>query len=113
MIDENADGVIDRHEFTEGVTHDGPYAHDIMQRMKTPKVGGRASGAGARLAPTSFFNDANSSVADRPRSKSPVSHELCEYDGMNCTFKFARCTKCGRGEGALSSAPRPASRGAS
>jgi len=49
MIDENHDGVIDYHEFTDWIHHDGDGAADIMKKMKArSSLAPRRSGGGRR-----------------------------------------------------------------
>jgi len=51
LIDQNHDGVIDYHEFTDWISHDGEGAAEIMQALKTPKAQREVRG------PERFFYD--------------------------------------------------------
>lgn len=136
-MDEDHNGVIDFHEFTDWISHDGEDAHDLMLRMKAPQsnVQGPArlfydrstytgtqvhsAGASATIAAatsTSIHSQPSrpgvQGVQGSPSPPCPVVHSAPCRQG-ECTFKFGRCTTCGRCEGILSAsaADRPSSRG--
>lgn len=137
MMDTNHDGVIDYHEFTDWISHDGDNASVILDRMKTPKAGagrgreprgperffydkstytGAHSQGGPSTTDTDKVNDLSEMTRPELRGPAQVVHSSgplgsgCEQGGK-CTFKFARCTKCGRSESSLGGPPvRPSSR---
>lgn len=124
IIDENHDGVIDYHEFTDWIHHDGDDAHEIMKRMKSAPSTLNVPGKGGVRGPERFFydqstytgthNGAGPTIVSASGRNTSVSDPAGDCgQGGKCTFKFARCTKCGRGEGAVGSksSTRPVSAG--